>query len=43
MTKTTNEYTENGYLQIKANNQYVNGVVGTDIKLSFLQKNKNSV
>ena len=30
--------TNKGYLYIKAKNEYVEGVVGTDIKLSFKQK-----
>lgn len=30
--------TNKGYLDIKAYNNYVKGVVGTDIKLSFKQK-----
>ena len=30
--------TDDGYLYIKANNQYVNGIVGTDIKLTLKQK-----
>ena len=30
--------TERGYLYIKANNTYINGVVGTDIKLTLKQK-----
>lgn len=35
-----NDKTDQGYLYIKANNQYIKGVVGTDIKLSFSQKIK---
>lgn len=30
--------TDNGYLYIKAKNTYINGIVGTDIKLSLKQK-----
>ena len=30
--------TDRGYLYIKANNPYVNGILGTDIKLTFKQK-----
>ena len=30
--------TDRGYLYIKAYNPYVNGVVGTDIKLTLKQK-----
>lgn len=30
--------TDRGYLYIKAKNSYVNGVVGTDIKLTLKQK-----
>lgn len=30
--------TDKGYLYIKANNSYINGIVGTDIKLTFKQK-----
>lgn len=30
--------TDSGYLYIKAKNAYINGIVGTDIKLSLKQK-----
>lgn len=30
--------TDRGYLYIKADNPYVNGILGTDIKLTFKQK-----
>ena len=30
--------TDRGYLYIKADNPYVNGILGTDIKLTFRQK-----
>ena len=30
--------TDRGYLYIKANNTYINGIVGTDIKLTLKQK-----
>lgn len=30
--------TDKGYLYIRANNHYINGIVGTDIKLTFKQK-----
>ncbi len=30
--------TDKGYFYIKAHNEYVRGIVGTDIKLSFKQK-----
>lgn len=33
-------YTDNGYLYIKAYNNYVSGVLGTDIKLTLKQKIK---
>lgn len=33
-------YTDGGYLYIKGYNPYVNGVVGTDIKLTLKQKIK---
>ena len=32
--------TDNGYLHIKAYNNYVSGVLGTDIKLTLKQKIK---
>ena len=32
------DYTDNGYLYIKAHNSYVSGVVGTDIKLTLRQR-----
>lgn len=31
-------YTDNGYLYLKANNPYVKGVVGTDIKLTLWER-----
>ena len=31
-------YSSGGYLYIKADNEYVNGVIGKDIKLTFWQK-----
>lgn len=33
-----NKKTDRGYLYIKAENPYVHGVVGTDIKLTLKQK-----
>lgn len=33
-------YTDNGYLYIKAHNPYVDGIIGTDIKLTLKQKIK---
>lgn len=35
-----NEYTTRGYFYIKAYNERVDGVLGTDIKLTFRQKIK---
>ena len=35
-----NEYTDGGFLYIKAFNHYVHGIVRTDIKLSYCQKIK---
>lgn len=34
------EYTDGGFLYIKAYNNYVHGVIGTDIKLTIKQKIK---
>lgn len=31
-------YTDGGYLYIRANNRYIKGVVGTDIKLTLWQR-----
>lgn len=36
----SSEYTDDGLLYIKAFNSYIHGAVGTDIKLSFIQKIK---
>lgn len=33
-----NKKTDNGYLYIRAKNKYINGIIGTDIKLTFMQK-----
>ena len=33
-----NKKTDTGYLHIRAENSYINGVVGTDIKLTLKQK-----
>lgn len=33
-------YTNNGYLYIKTHNPYVDGIIGTDIKLNLQQKIK---
>lgn len=35
-----NEYTTHGYFYIKSYNEYVDGVLGTDIKLTLKQKVK---
>jgi len=32
------DYSNNGYLSIKAHNPYVPGIIGTDIKLTLKQK-----
>lgn len=32
------DYSNNGYLRIKAHNPYVPGIIGTDIKLTLKQK-----
>lgn len=32
------DYTDNGYLYIKAYNPYVHGIIGTDIKPTLYQK-----
>ena len=31
-------YTNKGYLYLKADNSYVNGIVGTDIKLTLWER-----
>lgn len=31
-------YTDKGYLYLNVNNSYVNGIIGTDIKLTLLQR-----
>lgn len=36
--KRAKSRTDRGYLYIKAHNEYAEGVIGTDIKLSFKQK-----
>lgn len=36
--KGSNKYTDRGYFYIKAKNRYVEGIVGTDIKLNIVQK-----
>lgn len=38
MTDKSRIKTDKGYLHIKAHNQYIRGVVGTDIKLTLKQK-----